>query len=136
MNLLIKAAVGAALLGAASVPAFATVVVPPSSGPTPQPGLTAGGIVVEVFDLTTGNSLAEWLGPDTTTFGAPSATPAGGETLDYGVLGGSATFSSLFSASEIAAGNVQFIVEGANSSGSNSAKHILDVTFFSDSTTT
>jgi hypothetical protein len=112
-NFFVKTAVAAALLSAASIPAFATSVTPPASGPTPVPGFGAGGIVVEVWDNTTGHALTEWLGPDTTSFGAPSATPAGGETLDYGVLGGS-TFASTFSASEVAAGNVTWTVLGAN----------------------
>lgn len=112
-NFFVKTAVAAALLSAASIPAFATSVTPPASGPTPVPGLAAGGIVVEVWDTTTGHALTEWLGSDTTSFGAPSATPAGGETLDYGVLGGS-TFANTFSSTEIAAGNVQWTVLGAD----------------------
>jgi len=117
-NLTIKAAVGAALLSAAAIPAFAQTI--PTSGPTPQPGLGAGGLIVYVWDATTSTSLAEWLGGDSTTFGTPAATVAG--TTDYGVLGGS-QFSSLFSASEVAAGNVQFIVTAVNavSSGTPTA---------------
>jgi hypothetical protein len=114
MNLLVKSAVAAALLSAASVSAFATSVTPPSSGPVPAPGTGNGGILVEVYDTTTGVSMTEWLGSDVGSFGAPSATPAGGETLDYGILGGSSQFSSLFSASEIAAGDVSFTVSGVN----------------------
>jgi hypothetical protein len=114
MNLLLKSAVAVALLSAASVSAYATSVTPPSSGPVPVPGLTNGGIVVEVYDLTTGVSMTEWLGSDVGSFGAPSATPAGGGTLDYGILGGSSQFSSLFSASEIAAGDVSFTVSGVS----------------------
>ena len=112
-NFFVKTAVAAALLSAASIPAFATSVTPPASGPTPVPGLAAGGIVVEVWDTTTGHALTEWLGPDTTSFGSPSATPASGTTLDYGVLGGSA-FASNFSSAEIAAGDVQWTVIGAD----------------------
>lgn len=114
MNLLLKSAVAAALLSAASVSAFATSVTPPSTGPVPAPGTGNGGILVEVYDTTTGTSMTEWLGSDVGSFGAPSATPAGGETLDYGILGGSSQFSSLFSASEIAAGDVSFTVSGVN----------------------
>lgn len=112
----VKIAVAAALLGAVSIPALATTVVPPSTGPTPTPGLGNGGLVVEVYDLTTGTALTEWLGGDIGTFGAPSATPAGGETLDYGTLGGS-EFATLFSASEVAAGDVVFAVSAANDAG-------------------
>lgn len=114
MNLSVKAAVGVALFGAASMSAFATSITPPASGPVPVPGTVPGGVIVEAWDATTGTSLTEWLGGDISTFGAPSATPAGGETLDYGVLGGSATWTSVFSASEIAAGNVTFTVSAAN----------------------
>src|ERR1700690_3165836 len=106
MNSTIKAAVGAALLGAFSMSAFATSVTPPSAGPTPNPGLVPGGLVALVYDTTTTTALLEWLGPDSTPLGAPSATPAAGETLDYGVLGGS-TFASLFSTTEVNAGNVK-----------------------------
>src|SRR5271168_4286359 len=111
MNLIIKAALGAALTSVASMSAFATIVVPPSAGPTPDPGFGPGGVIVEVWDATTGTSLSEWLGPNIATFGGPAATPG---TLDYGILGGSATFNSLFSSTEIAAGDVQFVVEAAN----------------------
>jgi|SRR5271166_1543406 len=111
MKLTIKTVVGAALLSAASMSAFATSVTPPSAGPTPDPGTGAGGIVVEVWDAVTGHSLAEWLGPTTATFGGP-AEAAAGRTLDYGVLGTSA-FASTFSTAEIAAGNVQFTITGA-----------------------
>lgn len=111
LNLIVKTAVATALLSAASIPAFATSVTPPAAGPTPVPGFGAGGIVVEVWDTVTGHSLSEWLGGDTTTFGGTAATA--GTVLDYGVLGGSA-FASTFSASEVAAGNVQWVVEGAN----------------------
>ena len=112
MNLIIKAAIGAALTGAASMSAFATTVTPPASGPTPDPGFGAGGLVVEVWDASTSTSLSEWLGPTLASFGGTAATPG---TQDYGILGGSATFNSLFSASEIAAGNVNFVVEATNS---------------------
>src|SRR5450432_3774394 len=114
MNLATKAAVSIALLSAASMSAYGASVTPPSSGPVPVPGLVPGGLVVEVWDATTGTSMSEWLGGDIGTFGTPSATPAGGQTLDYGVLGGSSTFSSLFSAAEIAAGDVQFVVSAVN----------------------
>ncbi len=117
MKLTIQAAVGLALLGATTA-AFATSVTPPSAGPTPDPGTGAGGIVVEVWDAATGHSLAEWLGPDTTSFGGP-AEAAAGRTLDYGVLGTSA-FASTFSASEIAAGNVQFTITGASAPSGSS----------------
>lgn len=113
LNRIIKVAVAAALVGAVSVPALATSVTPPSTGPVPVPGLTNGGVVVEVYDLATGVALTEWLGPDVGTFGSPAATPAGGETLDYGVLGGS-EFATLFPAAQIAAGNVVFDVSAAN----------------------
>ncbi len=118
MKFTIQAAVGAALLSAVSMSAFATSVTPPSAGPTPDPGTGAGGIVVEVWDAVTGHSLAEWLGPDTTTFGGP-AEAAAGRTLDYGVLGTSA-FASTFSSAEIAAGNVQFTVTGASAPSGSS----------------
>lgn len=113
MNLLLKSAVAAALLSAASVPAFATSVTPPSSGPVPAPGTGNGGILVEVYDTTAGTSMTEWLGSDVGSFGG-TAAPAGGETLDYGILGGSSQFSSLFSASDIANGLVSFTVSGVN----------------------
>jgi hypothetical protein len=114
MKFTVKAAVGAALLSAASMSAFATSVTPPASGPVPVPGTVPGGLIVEAWDATTGTSLTEWLGGDISTFGAPSATPAGGETLDYGVLGGASTWSSVFTSAEIAAGNVTFTVSAAN----------------------
>lgn len=111
MNLAIKAAVGVALFGAASMSAFATSVTPPANlTGLPDPGLTNGPLLVEVWDTTTGTSLTEWLGGDYGTIGTPASTPAGGETLDYGILGGSTTFNSLFSAAEVAAGDVQFAV--------------------------
>jgi hypothetical protein len=110
MNLVIKAAVGAALLSAASMSAFA-VTIPPS-GPTPDPGFGPGGVIVEVWDSSTGTSLSEWLGPDIASFGGPTGAAAG--TIDYGILAGSTVFNSLFSSTEIAAGNVQFVVEAAN----------------------
>jgi hypothetical protein len=113
LNRIIRATVAAALVGAVSVPALATSITPPSTGPVPEPGLTNGGVVVEVYDLTTGMALTEWLGSDTGTFGGPSATPAGGETLDYGVLGGS-EFATLFPSAQITAGNVVFDVSSAN----------------------
>lgn len=134
MKFTIKSAVGAALLSAASMSAFATSVTPPASGPTPNPGLATGeggGVVVSVFDTTTNEYLTEWLGGDITTFGAPSATPSGGISLDYGVLGGS-TFGSMFSASEIAKGDVSFIVQAANYI--NPAAPIIDVTLASTGT--
>ncbi len=111
MNSIIKGAIGVALLGAVSVPAFATSVTPPASGPTPVPGLTNGGLIVEVWDTVSGTSMSEWLGGDYGTVG-PTSAAAG--TLDYGVLGGSSTFNSLFSSSEIAAGNVNFMVTAVN----------------------
>ena len=113
MRLTVKAAVGAALFAAASMSAFATTVTPPASGPAPVPGLAPGGLMVEVYDTTTGISMTEWLGGDISTFGTPASTPAAGLTLDYGILGGS-TFASTFSAAEIAAGNVIFTVTAAN----------------------
>jgi hypothetical protein len=125
LNRLIKVAVGAALVSAASVPALATTITPPSSGPVPLPGLTNGGVIVEVYDPTTGTALTEWLGPDVGTFGAPSSMPAGGETLDYGVLGGS-EFATLFPAAQIAAGNVIFTVSAVNDVNPNAP--IVDMT--------
>lgn len=113
LNHIVKGAVAAALLSAASVPALATNIIPPSSGPVPEPGLTNGGVVVEVYDLTTGMALTEWLGPNVGSFGGPTGVPAGGESLDYGVLGGS-EFATLFPASEISAGNVIFTVSAVN----------------------
>jgi hypothetical protein len=120
LNLTIKAAVGAVLLSAGAIPAFAQTI--PTSGPTPEPGLGAGGLIVYVWDATTNTSLAEWLGGDSTTFGTPAATVAG-TNLNYGILGGSTTFNSLFSASEVAAGDVQYIVTAVNavSSGTPTA---------------
>jgi hypothetical protein len=119
MNSRVKLAVGAALLSVASMSAFATNVTPPSSGPTPVPGLAPnGGLVVEVWDTTTGTSLSEWLGGDISTFGLPSATPAAGEVLDYGILGGSTVFNSLFSSAEVTAGDVKFNVEASNGASS------------------
>ncbi len=109
MNLVIKTAVGAALLSAASMSAFA-VTIPPT-GPTPDPGFGNGGVIVEVWDATTGTSLSEWLGPDLGSFGGPTAAAG---TIDYGILAGSTVFNSLFSSAEITAGNVQFVVEAAN----------------------
>jgi hypothetical protein len=106
-----KATVGVALFGAASMSAYATSVTPPTVGPTPDPNSGAGGMVVEAWDATTGTSLTEWLGPTITSFGTPASTPAGGTTLDYGVLG---SFSTTFTAAEIAAGNVQFTVSASN----------------------
>jgi len=123
LNLIVKTAVATALLSAVSIPAFATSVTPPAAGPTPVPGFGAGGLIVEVWDTVTGHSLSEWLGADTTTFGGTGATA--GTTLDYGVLGGSA-FASTFSASEVAAGNVQWVVEGANAQAA--ATPTVDIT--------
>ena len=133
LNRIIKGAVVAALVSAVSIPAFATNVTPPSAGPTPVPGLTNGGVVVEVYDTTTGTALTEWLGPDISTFGAPSATPAGGETLDYGVLGGS-EFATLFSSSEIAKGDVIFTVSAANDV--NASLPTMDMTLATTGTIT
>jgi hypothetical protein len=127
MNLAIKAAAGAALLSAASMSAFATSVTPPSSGPTPVPGSAPGGIVVSVFDTTTNQYLVEWLGGDISTFGAPTAVPAGGVTLDYGTLG--STFATMFTPAEVAAGHVSFIVQAANDV--NPAAPFIDVTLSS-----
>jgi hypothetical protein len=112
MNTPLKTAIAAALLGASSVSAFAQT--PPAAGPTPVPGLVPGGLIVEAWDTTTGTSLSEWLGGDISTFGAPSATPAAGETLDYGILGGASVFNGLFSASEVTAGDVKFTVTAVN----------------------
>lgn len=123
-NLTIKAAVGAALLSAASLPALATSV--PASGPTPDPGFGNGGVVVEVWDASTGHSMSVWLGSDLGTFGGPTAVPAGGVTLDYGVLGGSATFTGLFSATDISSGAVQFNVTAVNDNAP--ASPIVDTT--------
>jgi hypothetical protein len=120
-NLIVKTAVATTLLSAVSIPAFATIVTPPASGPTPVPGMGAGGLIVEVWDTQTGHSLSEWLGGDTTTFGGPAAT---GGVSDYGILGGSA-FASTFSSSEVAAGNVQFVVEAANAA---TATPTVDIT--------
>jgi len=114
MKLSVKSAIGAALLGTVSMSAFATSITPPASGPVPVPGLVPGGVILEVWDATTGTSLTEWLGGDISTFGTPSATPAGGEVLDYGIPGGATTWSSVFTAAEIAAGHVQFTVTAAN----------------------
>lgn len=125
LNRIIKGAVAAALLSAVSIPALATSITPPSSGPVPVPGLTNGGVVVEVYDLTTGMALSEWLGGDVSTFGAPSSVPASGETLDYGVLGGS-EFATLFPSAQITAGNVVFTVSAANDV--NAAAPIMDLT--------
>jgi hypothetical protein len=111
MKLSVKSAIGAALLGTVSMSAFATVVVPPPSGPVPVPGLVPGGVIFEAWDATTGTSLTEWLGGDISTFGTPAATPAGGEVLDYGTAAG---WSTVFTAAEIAAGHVQFTVSAAN----------------------
>jgi hypothetical protein len=120
-NLIVKTAVATALFSAASIPAFATSVTPPASGPTPVPGMGPGGLIVEVWDTQTGHSLSEWLGGTTSTFGGPAATPG---VTDYGVLGGSA-FASTFSSSEIAAGDVQFAVEAANAA---TATPTVDIT--------
>jgi len=125
MNSTIKAAVGAALLGAFSMSAFATSVTPPSAGPTPNPGLVPGGLVALVYDTNTSTALLEWLGPDSTSFGAPSATPAAGETLDYGVLGG-ASFGTLFSSAEVSAGNVKFSVTAFDNT--NTSVPVMDTT--------
>lgn len=133
VNRIVRLAVAGALLSALSVPALATVIVPPSSGPVPVPGLTNGGVVVEVYDLSTGTALTEWLGPDLGTFGGPTGLPASGETLDYGILGGS-EFSTLFSASEIAAGNVVFAVSAANDV--NASLPTMDLTLSSIGTIT
>jgi hypothetical protein len=112
MNLAIKSAVAAALLGAVSMSAFATTVnvTPPPSGPAPAPGLGDGGLMAEVFDSLTNHYLTVWLGGDIGTFKA-SATPAGGITIDFGTLSG---FSGLFSSSDVSGGNVQFLVAAAN----------------------
>jgi len=110
MNLAIKSAVAAALLGAVSMSAFATTVnvTPPPTGPVPNPGTTIGGLMAEVLDLATNHFLTVWLGGDMGTFKA-SATPSGGVTIDYGVMTG---FSSLFP--DISNGQVQFLVAAAN----------------------
>jgi len=113
LNLIVKTAVATALLSAASASAFATSVTPPASGPTPDPGFGAGGLVVEVWDTSAGTSLSEWLGGDLSTFGAPTAQ-ASGLVSDYGILGGASTFNSLFSAADVAAGKVQFNVSAVN----------------------
>ncbi len=131
MNLIIKGAIGAALLGAVSVPAFATSVTPPASGPTPDPGFGNGGLIVEVWDTVSGTSLSEWLGGD---YGTVGGTSAAAGTLDYGVLGGSSTFNSLFSSSEVAAGNVNFMVTAINNNAPS--KPLADVTVASIGTVT
>ena len=112
MNLAIKSAVAAALLGAVSMSAFATTVnlTPPPTGSSPNPGLGNGGLMAEVLDIATNHYLTVWLGGDMGTFKA-SATPSGGVTIDYGVMTG---FSSLFSASDVSGGNVQFLVAAGN----------------------
>jgi len=124
MKLTTKAAVGFALVGAASA-AFATSVTPPATGPTPAPSAGAGGVVVEVWDTNNPNvGLSEYLGFDTTTFGGP-AEAAAGRLLDFGVLGTS-SFLSTFSAADIAGGFVKFAITGANAPSGSSP--IIDVT--------
>lgn len=110
MNLAIRSAVAAALLGAVSMSAYAVNVTPPATGPAPNPGLGDGGLMAEVFDSLTNHYLTVWLGGDFGTFKA-SATPSGGVTIDYGVMTG---FGTLFSASDVSSGNVQFLVAAGN----------------------
>lgn len=117
MNFTVKSAVAGVLLSGASLSAFATSVTPPASGPVPTPGTQDGGVIVEVYDLATGHSLTEWVGGDVGTFGGPAGVPAGataGGTLDYGILGGSTTFSGLFSSTDISSGAVSFTVSAVN----------------------
>jgi hypothetical protein len=112
MNLAIRSAVAAALLGAVSMSAFATTVnvTPPPTGPAPNPGTTNGGLMAEILDTATNHYLTVWLGGDMGTFKA-QATPSGGVTIDYGVMTG---FSTLFNATDVSGGNVQFLVAAAN----------------------
>src|ERR1700730_13358752 len=89
MNLAIKSAVAAALLGAVSMSAFAATVnvTPPPTGPVPNPGITNGGLMAEILDTATNHYLTVYLGGDMGTFKA-QATPSGGVTFDYGVMTG------------------------------------------------
>jgi len=114
MNLAIKSAVAAALLGAVSMSAFgATVnVTPPPSGPAPSPSVGNGGLMLEIFDTTTNHYDTLWLGGDLGTF-TSSATPAGGVTFDYGKV---SNFGSLFTATDVSSGQVNFVVAASNTS--------------------
>ncbi len=126
MKMLLKMSVAAALLSAASVPVFAqtvTVVTPPatSTGITQTADATNGsGVIVEVFDAATGHSLTEWLGMNFTQFRPGAQTPAGGETLDFGILGGSTVWSNFVTA-EGGTANLQFVVEAGNNSNTSAA---------------
>jgi hypothetical protein len=68
--------------------------------------------MLEIFDTVTNHYDTLWLGGDLGTFTA-SATPAGGVTFDYGTV---SNFASLFSSSEVAANNVNFLVAASNTS--------------------
>ena len=126
MNTLCKSAIAAALLGAASVPTLAVTI--PTSGPAPVPSATVdGGMMLEIWDTNSTVSETVWLGGDLSTFGSPAESSAG-RTLDYGVIGGTSgagAFSSLFSSSDITAGDVLFTVSSAFGNG---ASPIIDTT--------
>jgi hypothetical protein len=118
LNLGVKTAVAAALLGAVPLAASAgTVPVTPPVDLTGNPAsntATGSGLFVEAYDPILNKGFVEYLGPNWSTFAPGSLTP--GTTYDFGTIGGTGTnsWSSVFAASVAASNPIDFVVMSAS----------------------
>jgi hypothetical protein len=116
---LVQTAIAATALAWATASFAATPTVPPQPPAIPGSGLDSGaltgngGLLVAVWDSTTGSSLVQWLGLNYNQIGIPDMTVPG-TTLNFGTLGGySTTFAAAIGAG--ATSRLQYLVVAADS---------------------
>jgi hypothetical protein len=139
---LIAKTVAVALLGGASASALA-ITIPTLPTGTPGPNSTAptgGGLWVEAFDTSAATPVTflEYLGLNYTDFNQTTATPAGGLTLDFGVLGGNGTTTGPTWASFFKPGDTivyAVLVSGPANTANSAAAYTLDTTLINGSQT-
>jgi hypothetical protein len=101
-----------AALAAGAQSAFAQTQSIPASGPVPSPAPAnngGGGLLVYAWDPVNNVSLVEWLGRTIDNSTPADLAPAGGLSLDFGVLPG---FSTVFQSSS--ASNIHYGVVAAD----------------------
>src|SRR5262249_41374198 len=112
-TLKLAVSVGLALASSAVLAQPTIPIVPPASG-TPAPTTGNSGIIVSAYDLVRNVSIVEYTGLNLNDLlpnaVGGTATPAGGETLDFGTIAG---WSTTFGASNVA--NIRFSVAGFDS---------------------
>jgi hypothetical protein len=118
LNLGVRLAVAAALTGAVPLVASAnTITVTPPVDLTGNPSSTSAtgsGLFVEAFDPALGKGFVEYLGPNWQSFAPSQVTPAGGVTMDFGIVQGTGTntWATVFSGDT---NPIDFVVMGVNS---------------------